>query len=625
MSGGLNIEHPRVGELSPSQLLYSYGIGAIVDLPQIAVLVMGLDEWTTDPSVVREISEPRLLRLVRAQLGGEVQRLLTLPTSREDELASPFDPQAKIGVPVSIFPQWLVCPACRTLARRDSGLFELKVDAFRPDRTHFEHINCTHSRKPTAVPARFMVVCENGHLDEFPWIEYVHYFETPCASPQLTLFEYGPSGEARDLQVKCMTCLKERVMAQAFGKDNREKMPPCTARFPHLRDYAESCDRRMRAIILGASNLWFPVVFSTIAIPAETDELDLLVEREWATLQHAVSMEVLNAFQLTGQLGAFSKFSLPQIWDAVERKRAQAAAEATTASPQLLDLKLREWEVFSNPNVRLTLPDFRLRVVSVPTSYQRAISKVVLVERMREVKALVGFTRIDAPDELTEPGQEPAQVIVPLSRASARWTPAVQVRGEGIFVQFDEAHMQSWLSRAAVREYERTFREAHTAWRLAHGVTPPEANYPGLRYVFLHSFAHALMRQLAIECGYSQASVRERIYSRETQADGGPMAGVLVYTAAPDSEGTLGGLVNQGEPETLEQHIARALEDAQLCSSDPTCAEHKPGHNLALHGAACHSCLFAPETSCERGNRYLDRSLLAKTIRRESLGLFEQI
>lgn len=621
----MNIEHPLMGQLSPSQLLYTYGIGAIVDLPRVSVLVMGLDEWTMDPSIVREISEPRLLRLVRAQMGGDVQQLLSLPISREAETANPFDPQSKIGVPVSIFPRWLVCPSCRTLARLDSGLFELKVDAFRPDRTRFEHINCNKpGRKPIAVPARFMVVCENGHLDEFPWIDYVHYFETPCASPRLTLYEYGPSGEARDLQAKCLNCGKERVMAQAFGKDNREKMPSCPARRPHLRDYEDGCEHHMRAIILGASNLWFPVVFSTIAIPAATDELDLIVEREWAVLQHTTTMDILNAFHATGQLGAFSKYSLTAIWTAVERKRTQEANAMTSPNVELLDLKLPEWEIFSNPNARLTSPDFRLRVVSAPPTYQKIISRVVLIERMREVKALVGFTRIDAPDELTEPGQEREQVIVPLSRSALRWTPAVEVRGEGIFIQFNETHLQKWLSRASVKQYERTFWSAHTAWRQAHGVTPPETNYPGLRYVLLHSFAHAMMRQLAIECGYSQASVRERIYSREPQADGGPMAGILIYTAAPDSEGTLGGLVNQGEPQLLEQHIVRALEDAQLCSSDPTCAEHQPGQiNLALHGAACHSCLFAPETSCERGNRYLDRSLLTKTIRRDTLALFE--
>ena len=93
------------------------------------------------------------------------------------------------------------------------------------------------------------------------------------------------------------------------------------------------------------------------------------------------------------------------------------------------------------------------------------------------------------------------------------------------------------------------------------------------------------------------------------------MAGVLLYTAAPDSEGTLGGLVRLGRPGELERHISRALEDMRLCSSDPLCADHEPEADGSLHGAACHACLFAPETSCERGNKYLDRSLLVRTVR----------
>ncbi len=131
------------------------------------------------------------------------------------------------------------------------------------------------------------------------------------------------------------------------------------------------------------------------------------------------------------------------------------------------------------------------------------------------------------------------------------------------------------------------------------------------------------MRQLAIEAGYSAASIRERIYSRDPGDPGGPMAGILIYTAAPDSEGTLGGLVKLGQPEELERHIAAALEAVGLCASDPTCAEHPPSADgISLHAAACHACLFVPETSCERGNRYLDRSVLVPTFDRTDLAFF---
>lgn len=144
-----------------------------------------------------------------------------------------------------------------------------------------------------------------------------------------------------------------------------------------------------------------------------------------------------------------------------------------------------------------------------------------------------------------------------------------------------------------------------------------------MRYILLHSFAHALMRQLALECGYTMASLRERIYALGPNDEDGPMAGVLLYTAAADSEGTLGGLVSLGHPEELGRHIAAALDAMALCASDPHCAEHAARmEGYGVHGACCHACLFAPETSCERGNRYLDRTLLVPTIDQVTLAFF---
>ena len=140
----------------------------------------------------------------------------------------------------------------------------------------------------------------------------------------------------------------------------------------------------------------------------------------------------------------------------------------------------------------------------------------------------------------------------------------------------------------------------------------------GMRYVLLHSFSHILMRALALEAGYTLASLRERIYSRSPEEESGPMAGILIYTAATDSEGTLGGLASLGSPHVLQQHILKALHDAALCASDPLCAENTPEYEeRSIHAAACHNCLFAPETSCERGNKYLDRTVLVPTIEKK--------
>lgn len=199
------------------------------------------------------------------------------------------------------------------------------------------------------------------------------------------------------------------------------------------------------------------------------------------------------------------------------------------------------------------------------------------------------------------------------------------MRGEGIFIEFSEDAVSRWLGHADRRSHDGEFFEAHRSWRRVRGREPVDAGFPGLRYVLLHSFAHAVMRQLALECGYTAASIRERIYSRSDQEPGGPMAGVLLYTAAADSEGTLGGLVSLGEPSKLGRLLGQALHEAHLCASDPLCAEHHAWRDgQSLHAAACHACLFSPETSCERGNRYLDRAVLIETVETDKLAYFDR-
>lgn len=614
----------KIGELSPSQLLYSFGIGAIVDMPHLSVIVSGLEDWPLDPSYVKEIQEERLLYAVKNQLGYQVQRLLSLPVVPErGERPNPFDRQEHIGVPVSTFPQWMVCPACQVMAPLSSGLFELKVDYFHVDRTHYEHVNCQRAKNPTVLPARFLVTCENGHLDDFPWVEYVHHFdESKYDHTSLTLSEYGPSGEARDLYVECNICKKPRQLAEAFGRENRKNMPICKGRRPHLHDYdPEGCDLHMRAILLGASNLWFSHVLSAIAIPATSDALDLLVLENWGNLEKVSGIEELATLEKFQLLNAFAAYSLEAIWAAIQRKHNADQAAKEDEPPNLF---LPEWTAFTNPAAQHQTKDFRLRPVSPPARYQPLISKVVLAERIREVRALLGFTRIDSPGEMVESEEEEIRVIAPLSRKKPEWVPAIEVHGEGIFIEFNEQEILKWLARGEVKNWESMFFQAHVEWRRSRKIDPPEAGYPGLRYVLLHSFSHALMRQVAMECGYTQASIRERIYSNNPGQPGVPMAGILLYTSAPDSEGTLGGLVSLGEPKTLERHIDAALEACRLCASDPTCAEHMPGYGTAaVHAAACHACMFAPETSCERGNKYLDRAVLVSTVNTESIAFFD--
>jgi hypothetical protein len=233
------------------------------------------------------------------------------------------------------------------------------------------------------------------------------------------------------------------------------------------------------------------------------------------------------------------------------------------------------------------------------------------------VNALIGFTRVEAPEESDDPEDRPP--MASLTRAKPTWVPASDVHGEGIFIRFKEQVIREWEGRESVRQRDEKLKTGHLGWRNARQLDP-QKGYPGIRYAMIHTFSHLLIRELALECGYNAASIRERIYSDNGAED--PMAGVLFYTAAADSDGTLGGLVELGKPENLGRLIKQALRRATVCSSDPLCSEHNPAKDRSLHGASCHACGFVAETSCERGNRYLDRALLVPTFDCPDAGIF---
>lgn len=615
----------KVGELRPSQILTTFGIGSIIDLPNLSVMVMGLEDWPLKDTV--EIGEERLLASVKEVLGHQVQAMRSAPVVPDTYQVSQFDASALVGVPVAPFPRWMVCPYCRRLAPLSSNLFKLETP-YRTDQIRYVHANCSKPGKsPTVIPARFIVACPNGHLDDFPWREFVHRGPTQCKGG-LKLFELTATGEAAGIEVRCEgeNCGATRRMSDAFKMD-LQALPVCRGRRPHLRDHEEGgCkqlngqDMPVEPMLQGASNSWFPILLSALAIPQASTKLGQLVDDHWTVLEKVQSEQNIELLQqVTPQLRDFSEYTSTQIWEAVQAKKAKSAGEV---DGEPADLKTPEWNVFIDPASAEKGRDFQLRIVQPPKKYAKYFEKVVLAERLREVRALVGFTRIESPSDYDNPAAFPPNQRARISRTQPTWVPASEIRGEGLFFQFKETLIGKWCEK--VKNHNGTFLEAHQRWRIARGLEPPQEFYPGVRFVLLHSFAHALIRQLAVECGYTTASLRERIYSRNPGEDKPEMAGVLIYTAAPDSEGTLGGLVSLGEPVTLERHLDQALDAMRLCASDPLCAEHHPYRDgMTLHAASCHACLFAPETSCERGNKYLDRAVLVPTVERTDLAFFE--
>ncbi len=614
----------HIGDIRPSQFMYSYGIGSLIDLPSFSVIVDGLDFWKIDQNSER-IIENRLLQAVKYY--EPFARFLIHPPTAPDsnQYGNPFSEGALVGLPVSVFPRWMYCSKCRLLTPIDDGLFDLKKDLAKPENNRYEHTNCPKKgrsfRPPKAIPVRFLAVCEDGHMDDFPWVEYVHQNQ-PCLNPLLYFYEVGLSGEARGVTVECASCGKRRQLGDAFQRKNRENLPLCRGYHPHLRDVdPEGCENHIRPIVLGASNTWFPVTLNVIAIPVETKRLNELVEEHWSYLVNVNQVSDLDMLRRLGTLSnELLESSNEDIFKVInEIKGVLESEDILTEEP---DLKSPEWNTLTDLSKSYKTKDFQLNPVDVPSSLTPYIKRLVLVERLREVSALIGFTRLDSFGEVIESEQEITVDRVPLYKFKNDCFPANEIRGEGIFIQFDEDAIQHWERLSVVARRQEEFFYAHRSFRQAHFFANPEDNFPGIRYVLLHSFSHALMRQLSLSCGYPVASIRERIYSASDDPKG-PMAGILLYTAAPDSEGTLGGLVEMGRTENFEALMYDLFNGMSFCSNDPTCAENDPSElGQTIHAAACHACLFSPETSCEKGNKYLDRSLICDTIHRSDLNFF---
>ncbi len=606
-----------VGQIRPSQLLWTNGPGALVDLPNLSVVTMGLDRW--EESRCTPIEEARLLAAVKRILGPQVSRLRLPPISMEENV-DPTSAEAKIGVPVRPFPRWLRCVRCGMLAEYDSGLFSIKPDLYRPERTRFVHTNCEKGSNSDAVPARFMLACRNGHLDDFPWHWFVHQGPSDCKGT-LRIFESGASLQTENLWVQCDTCGTSRSLAHAFGKEGRENLPACRGRHPHLDSYDEECDEEPRAVLLGATNSWFPISLSVLAIPMERSQLFQLIMDGWEYFHDAESPEEVKAIVKTMKKGnllhGIEDYEALEIYEAIERRRQGETGDSVVTEG---DIKSPEWDVLVSSNPPTDWPHFLSVPAEKPKRYEDLIHSVLLLERLREVNALVGFTRVEAPEEFMSDDERPK--MASLSRTPPTWVPASEVHGEGIFIRFDEAKIREWEKLPSLKERAKKLESGHRGWRNARGLDP-EKGFPGARYVMMHTFAHLLIREMALECGYNAASIRERIYSSDDPSS--PMAGVLIYTAAADSDGTLGGLVELGERDHLERLIDQALKRTSVCSSDPLCSEHDPSEDRSLHGAACHACSFVAETSCEVGNRYLDRAMLVETFESTDTAFFVKL
>ena len=611
----------NVGELRSAQILYSYGVGSLIDLPYFSVMLMGLDFWDVRNS--KEIVEARLLQSIRGLFQFEyaaVKKLLFLPMPEGSLDGIPGE--QLVGVPVKTFPRWFRCPQCNRLSEISPYNIELEADSYKPENSRYSHKSCKHSKGtkyPTAIPVRRLVACKNGHIDDFPWSYFVHGGDSKCNGP-FRWIENGVSGTVDEIIIHCDGCDKNQNLVKAYSDPN--SLPKCNGKHPHLgKDFVgQECGIDLMPIVLGASNSWFSISRSTLSIPEGESELAATVEQNWDTLSDIESLVEVKVSKK--HIEALTNYSDEDILSEIQKKKSSTDTTVKTEASNEKDLKAPEWRILSS-----ALPkndkDFKTTFVSTPDGYDKYFSRILKVERLREVTALLGFSRLESLGEFGDYENIPP-ATAPISKRDITWLPAIEVKGEGIFFQFNEVEIKKWLEKESLNDLRERFMKSHIAFRKARNHREPyTALFPDMRYVLLHSFSHAIMRQLSLDCGYSSSSLKERIYSRNEGDGGGAQAGVLIYTSASDSEGTLGGLVRLAEPDFLKRTLDQMKEDMAICSSDPLCSEHEPEANgLAIHGSSCHSCLLAPETACESGNKYLDRKVLVNTIRISDIGFF---
>ena len=591
------------GQLRRSQVITTFGPGALIDLPDESAIVGGLDTWGAETRL-EPIEEPRLASKLTSMTGVHDPRLYAPPPEPDH----PQDRQRGIGA--WRFPEWCVVQESNPgSAAQAASRSRRMVRRTALDRGKFD--------KRPVVATRFVRACSRGHVDDIDWRRFVHGPDDPCRR-QLRLDESGTSGDLAEQIVRC-ECGKSRRMHEAADV---AKFPlgTCSGARPWLGRHAnEPCDKPSRLLIRTASNAWFPQVVSVLSLPDRGTEVDQAVDELWQQLQIVNDPAQLGFVkQYPGIAARLAAFSDDEVLNAINARRSGGKGAERPIKSAELDALLAVAEGFGD-DVPVD-PDFHAR--RLPESVWRrsrsgeGIAAVIQVHRLREVLALAGFTRLE-PEMPNVDGEYEGEVERAEIALEPAWFPAVENRGEGIVVQLRDDAVTEWLDRDPVQNRLNQLVAGHAAWTRRRN---SERKFPGGPYVLLHTLSHLLIQSLSMRCGYPAASIRERIYADYE----GKRFALLLYTASPDAEGTLGGLVQ--EARRVEDHLRYALESAALCSNDPVCAEHEPGHSLEerwLHGAACHGCALIAETSCEMRNEYLDRALVAPALHAPDAAFFD--
>jgi hypothetical protein len=594
-----------------AQAVLQYGVGAMVDFPDQTLVTAAPETWNKTQRIYDE-------RFAKA-LGV-------------DYFALPIE------ISYSRFPTWYFCPKCRRFQSLEKWIAEYQSHSraarLRKDPYMTKHMQCVECSQDLVV-ARIVTACEEGHINDFPWVKWVHVRSKRriCHQPTLS-FKTGASGTEglEGLSIAC-SCGAYTNLSGAFEIDCFEKLDLdadtpmflCEGGHPH-KNVQEKCSHHPRTLQRGSSSVYFPVVYSSLVIPPYADEMNKRIEQSRTFLECQSTLNKLpemrqvileNHFPLwlrdiSLEVGALSKDVETVL------KRKWFADKSPSTEVTAVKYRAEEYEALSG---ELGLPsgtfgDFSRVGIDKELFQDKLphIKAISLIDKVRVVSALVGFSRIN-------PVSGKADGLVSVKEEATSWYPAYEVRGEGIFVEFEQSHIDDWImANPEVVERAQKMNDNYNRSFLAKNnpriITP--------KFVLLHTISHLLIAQLSFECGYSIASLSERLYCAEEE-DGKQMAAIFIYTASGDSEGTLGGLVRQGEPDALPRVFRKAIVKSRVCSQDPVCILSQGQGRESLNLAACYACALLPETCCEERNSFLDRGLVVGTFDNPKLGFYHNL
>jgi hypothetical protein len=603
---------------SLSQLFTSFGPGAMMDLPTRAVVVAGLDHWDAAKVAFKPINEVRLTTLLHTVLSrtgrwepGKPVQLRTPPIAQENR--NDFDPA---GVAVRVFPTWFTCEGITVGGvanpRRRRLVRWTELDA-AGGRKKFQGDD---GKKVDVTPIRFVGACKKGHLQDIDWKWLVHR-GVKCDEP-MWIEEQGTSADPANIRIGCLCERPSVSLADAFKPGF---LGMCKGNRPWLDNPDVGCSEQLHFLSRSATNTYFPQTVTIISLPIHEDALSQAIRKNWTSLQGATDPAFVGILKNVPEIGAsLGRYSNEDIYTWIRQMRDAVTRDAVQ------DPRVAEFDLLGSGN-RVIGADARgeplfAETLDIPDIAQcttrdgdQLLESVVAVHRLRAVTCLYGFTRLEPAATFAEQVLEEVRLAVagaPLSEA-ADWLPAMEQFGEGIFLKIRPEAVRAWLLRPEVQNRGSVLHAGIKNYAARHDI---RQDFLGLPYVLLHSLSHALMEEIALDCGYPLSSLKERVYAVTGNGTDRPdRFGILIYTASSGAQGTLGGLTTAAA--RVPSLVSGAFDRLRLCSNDPICADHDPsvaGDERSLLGAACHACLLVPETSCEARNCFLDRSLLVETV-----------